>query len=46
MTWKSEWQKVVWTDGKKCNLDGPDGFSYYWHDLRKEPLNFSIAKYS
>ncbi|CAF3455492.1 unnamed protein product [Rotaria socialis] len=26
---------------KKNNLDGPDGFSYYWHDLRKEEEIFS-----
>ncbi|CAF4635902.1 unnamed protein product, partial [Rotaria sp. Silwood2] len=41
MTWNNEWNKVIWSDEKKFNLDGPDGFSYYWYDLRKEEEIFS-----
>ena len=37
MTWSAQWDKIVFSDEKKWNLDGPDGFRYYWHDLRKEP---------
>ncbi|KAM8702592.1 hypothetical protein ACLKA7_001928 [Drosophila subpalustris] len=36
MTWKKEWERVVFSDEKKFNLEGPDGYAYYFHDLRKE----------
>jgi len=31
-----KWKKIIFCDEKKFNLDGPDGYRYFWSDLHKE----------
>ncbi|PIC18805.1 hypothetical protein B9Z55_024569 [Caenorhabditis nigoni] len=42
---RRDWSKIVWSDEKRFNYDGPDGNRAYWHDLRKDNLRFSRRNY-
>lgn len=45
LTEGTNWRDVVFSDEKKFNFDGPDGYKYFWHDLRQEPHIFSKRQF-
>lgn len=33
-----KWKRILFIDENKFNMDGPDGFSFYYHDLREAEI--------
>ena len=40
-TWDEEWSNILFSDEKKWNLYGPDGYQYYWSDSSTPKMVFS-----
>ena len=43
MTWNKEWKMVIFSGEKKFNIDGPDGYSYYFYYSRKEEVILTVV---
>ncbi|RHZ12604.1 hypothetical protein DYB37_013935 [Aphanomyces astaci] len=39
--WGRKFEDIIWSNEKKWNQDGPDGFSFYWADVTGRREHFS-----
>lgn len=45
LSWERyDWKTMVFNEGKKFNLNGPDGLNWSWHELRKDLGSFCMDK--
>lgn len=40
-----QWMRCVFSDEKRFNLDGPDGFQCYWHSIRADTELYSRRRF-
>ena len=40
MNWTDEWLSDLFSDEKKFNLNEPNGWPDYWHDVHKKTETF------
>ncbi|KAJ8540678.1 hypothetical protein ON010_g12548 [Phytophthora cinnamomi] len=45
VTPKEDWQRIIFSDEEKFNLDEPDGLQSYWHDVRRPPRTTMRRQY-
>uniref|UniRef100_A0A914WZT4 Transposase Tc1-like domain-containing protein n=1 Tax=Plectus sambesii TaxID=2011161 RepID=A0A914WZT4_9BILA len=44
MAWTNAGNNIIFSNERKFNLDGPNGWNFYWHDLHNEPNYLSFVQ--